>query len=131
MTELLVPQDALDHAVNWTRDLVARVPDLAGFTVGGTQLKAGVTPAKHIRVMVVGSGDYHRVGDRVSLRFQIWREGPEKLRNSAANQVLAHTRASLIGRKEAGPVTLPDPADNTKHLTQFEVSVLMIGKEQP
>ena len=126
---VLVPQDALDVAVRWAQDLVTRVPDLAGFTVGGTQLQEGVTPDKHIRIMVVGSSDYERVGDRTSLRFQVWRTGTEKARNSVANQVLAHARASLYGRKESGPVTLPDPADKTKHLTQFEVSVLLIGKD--
>lgn len=127
---VLVPQDALAIATDWAKELTTRVPDLAGFTVGGTNLTPGVTPAKHIRITVVGSGDYHRVGDRVSLRFQVWREGTEKERNSVANQVLAHTRASLYARKESGPVSLPDPADRTKSLTQFEVSVLLIGREQ-
>ena len=46
---VLVPQDALDVAVRWAQDLVTRVPDLAGFTVGGTQLRAALQAPAHSR----------------------------------------------------------------------------------
>ena len=126
---LVMPVDPIEYATNWLEGLKTRVTDIADYTIGGTQLAPGVTPEKHIRVMVVGNQDYHRVGDRVSLRFQVWRSGTEKARTAIANQLLAHARASLGGRKEAGPFSVPDQADPTKHLSQFEVSILLIGAQ--
>ena len=127
MSSIVVPVDPIDLVVTWLKTLVTQVPDLAGLSVGGTMLTPGVTPDNYIRVMIVGNSDYHRVGDRVSVRIQVWKSGTEKRRNSITNQILAHTRAKLAGRKEAGPFSIPDQADPTKYLTQFEVSILLIG----
>ena len=129
MTEILYSQDPQDLITQWLkREVFPVFPSMAGFTTGGTYLKPGVTPDKYVRVMLVGGQDYQRVGDRYSVRFQIWRAGSEKERNAIAREILAYARAKLAGRLEAGPYSVPDPADSTKHLTQFEVSILLIGK---
>jgi len=131
MTEVPIPQDPLQLITDWLREyLIPLLPSLSGFTTGGTYLKPGVTPDRYIRVMLVGNQDYQRVGDRVSVRIQVWRAGTEHERNMIANEILAFLRAKLAGRKEAGPFSVPDPADSTKHLSQFEVSLLLIGKGQ-
>lgn len=132
MTPILYPVDPIEFTTDWLRDyLIPLLPSLSGFTTGGTYLKAGVTPNHYIRVMDVGSQDYQRVGDRASVRVQVWRDGTEQERTAIAREILAFMRAKLAGRKEAGPYSVPDPADSTKHLTQFEVSLLLIGKDQP
>lgn len=129
MTEVLIPQDPQGVVVDWLRDyLIPHLPSLEGFTVGGTYLKPGITPNKYIRVMVVGNAEYQRVGDRTSVRIQIWRQGSEKERNAIAREILAFMRAKLAGRLEAGPFSVQDPADSNQHLAQFEVSLLLIGK---
>ena len=95
----------------------------------GARLAPGVTPERFIRYGQVGGAQEHRVGDRVDIRFQVWLDGPESERNRAARILLAHLQAAG-GRKTAGLVSLPDPADPMKSLTQFVVSVLLIGDQQ-
>lgn len=127
----LIPQDGMAYVTEWLTDyLIPLLPSLSGFKVGGTYLEPGVTPDKYIRITVSGNADYQRVGDRMSFRVQVWRDGSDRERNKIANEILAFMRAKLAGRKESGPFDAPDPADSTKHLSQFEVSVLLIGKDQ-
>lgn len=123
----VVPVDAIDYAARLVAKAVASVSNLSGFK-HGTKLEAGTTPTKYIRYDLVGGSGEDRVGDRVTIRFQVWLDGPEKERNRAANILIAQLLA-VRGRKTSGPVSLPDPADPMRSLTQFTVQLLLIGTQ--
>lgn len=108
--------------------IIARVPDLTGFTVG-TEIPPGVTPERFIRVGLVGELEYEATGIvEADLRIQIWVTGDE-FRQSVARQLMAHLRASARTRTVSGPVNLPDPVNPTTLLTQFTVSLLVKGTQ--
>ena len=131
---VLIPQDPVAHVVAWILDLrdrpVAPIAELAGFTVSGDSLEPGVTPTRHIRVSLIASDDYQRIGDRHSVRLQLWREGTNVERNQVAALLLGLARAKLMARKENGPIPMPDPANPAVTLSQMELSVLLIGATQ-
>jgi len=109
--------------------IIARVPDLAGFEFG-TQIPAGVTPKRFIRVGLVGEVEYEATGlTEADIRVQVWAEGDE-LRQSVSRQLMAHLRARLRAQVVTGPVNLPDPVDTATLLTQFVVSILVKGSQQ-
>lgn len=124
----VIPVDALEYVDRIIAAAITSVSNLSGFG-RGTRIPAGKTPARFIRYELVGGQDVHRVGDRAEIRVQVWLDGPDRERNRVAGILLAHLR-SKMGRKTSGPVNLPDPADVTKSLTQFTVSVLLIGKQE-
>lgn len=108
--------------------IIARVPDLAGFTVGAT-IPPGVTPERFIRVDSVGELEYEATGlTEADLRVQVWAAGDE-FRQSVARQLMAHLRASARAQTVSGPVNLPDPVNSTTLLTQFTVSLLVKGTQ--
>lgn len=125
---VVIPADALEYAAALIDKAIASVSNLHGFT-HGTELTPGVTPDRFIRYDLVTGSSENRVGDRVEIRFQVWLEGPESERNRAAGIVLAQLLA-VRGRKTSGPVSLPDPADAMKSLTQFTIQLLLIGVQQ-
>lgn len=125
---IVVPADAVAYASGVVAKAIRSTSSLSGFE-HGNRLRPGVTPRRYIRYDQVGGSDEHRVGDRVDVRFQVWLDGPEAERNRCARILLAHLQAAG-GRKTAGLVSLPDPADPMKSLTQFVISVLLIGDQQ-
>lgn len=131
---VLIPRDPVAYVVAWVMDLrdrtVGPIAELAGFTVSGDSLEPGVTPTRHIRVSLVGNEDYQRIGDRYSVRLQVWRDGTNVERNQIANLLLGLARAKLMARKETGPIPMPDPANPAVTLSQMEISVLLIGEAQ-
>lgn len=127
---IVVPVDPIDLVVKLLNQEVMPILGYAGMKAGGPRLTPGVTPNNYVRVSVVGNQDYHRVGDRVAIRVQVWKSGPDSTRNKVANELIAQLRARLVGRKDAGPISLPDQATPTTYLTQFEMTILLIGVQQ-
>lgn len=117
--------------VNYLRALLPSIPQAAGYTIG-TRVEPGITPAKAVRVRLVGGVTERRVAARPRLDVRIWADG------SPATEGAAKTLARILhGRIEAdlkchtfaSPIPLPDPADPAKVLVLFTVELLLRGTQ--
>lgn len=123
---LVVTGDPVAVMMSALPRIIARVPDLSGFEFG-TQIPAGVTPKRFIRIDPVGEVEYEATGlTEADVRIQVWASGSE-FRQSVARQLMAHLRAVMRAQVVTGPVNLPDPTNPTTQLTQFVVSLLVKG----
>lgn len=126
---IVVSLDPIAYVENLTRKAIGSTSSLSGFR-HGTKIPAAAKPRRYIRYDLVGGGDEQRVGDRVEVRFQVYAsDAPERERLECARILLAHLRAAAA-RKTSGPISLPDPADPMQSITQFTVSLLLIGTQQ-
>lgn len=141
--------DAELVAVTWLRSrLAARAePFLAGVTVG-TKLPPSNPPGRYVRLRRVGGVQLHEVADDPRLQAQVWYStgspGDEMNRQALAQVVWAELRA-VAGEQVtvagwpvpvvcyrvatfAGPAPAPDPADDSRIITQLAVEVGMRGR---
>jgi len=141
--------DAELVAVTWLRAQLAARPEpfVAGVTVG-TKLAPGVSPGRYVRIRRLGGVELHVVADNPRLQAQVWYSTgtvtDEHNRQDLAQVVWAILRG-IEGQRVtipdwpvpvtcyrvgtfSGPVPVPDPADNTKMITQLTVEIGMRGR---
>lgn len=132
MAQVLIPRDAVGTVVQWLTDLRSSglYRELTGMTITGEALTPGETPVNTIRVSLVGSDPVERIGDRDSVRVQIWQSGSVKARIGTARLISGLARAKLAARIEAGPLSLPDPSSAGVTLSQLEFAITTIGESR-
>lgn len=127
---VVVEPDPIGLVTAWMADKITAVPDLAGFAFGTRMPSSGKPVGKFVRFDLVGGGEDTRVSSRAEVRVQVWMRGPDKERNRVANILAAHLRASFVGHRSAGPVEMPDPVEPGQMITQFTMSLLLIGQHR-
>ena len=132
MSQLVIPKDAVGLVVAWLINLRASgvYRELNGMTITGDSLTPGVTPESTIRVSLVGSNEYQRIGDRDSVRVQVWKSGTNRDRAAVVRLISGLARAKLAARIESGLVHLPDPVTRGVTLSQLEFSITTIGESR-
>ena len=124
---LVTPQDPLTVVGPLLDDLLVRLPQYEGFE-WGDDVPDQTTPTRFIRVDEVGRMDLDRaLVTEHEVRFQVWFDGTPQQRVSLANQLLAQLRAKLRARRQSGPITITDPANDLVSLSQFVVSIPLRG----
>ncbi|MEU7843949.1 hypothetical protein AB0B39_23650 [Micromonospora sp. NPDC049114] len=141
--------DAELVAVTWLRARLAdrSEPYASGVTVG-TKVTPGSSPTKYVRLRRLGGTELHMVADNPRLQAQVWYStgatSDEANRQALAQLVWALLRGiqgqdvtvpgwprpvtcSRVGTF-AGPTPVPDPADNTRTITQLTVEIGMRGR---
>jgi hypothetical protein len=128
--------------------LAARAEAYATGVLVGTKPRAGVLPQKYVRVRRVGGSEAFRVADSPRLQVQVWFGTGADATDESNRVALAQLVWALLrGMRSAevtipawpvpvvcyrvatfgGPVTLPDPADVSRSITQLTVEVAMRG----
>jgi hypothetical protein len=141
--------DAELVGVTWLRARLAERAEAvaAGVTVG-TKVPPGTSPGKYVRLRRLGGVELHRVADNPRLQAQVWYTTgaitDEKNRQDLAQLVWALLRG-IRGQQVTiagwpvpvvcyrvatfgGPANVPDPADDTKTITQLSVEIGMRGR---
>lgn len=149
MTSVAVYPDAELVAITYLRAALAArdEPYAAAVTVGNLP-EPGVTTARQVRIRRTGGTELHRVADSPRLQVQVGYRGDqpddEANRQALAQLVWALLRAMpgqevtvagwpvpIVCYRVAtfgGPYNLPDPADNSRTITQLIVEVGMRGR---
>lgn len=140
--------DAELVGVTWLRARLAERSEAyaAGVTVG-TKVAPAASPGKYVRLRRLGGVELHEVADSPRLQAQVWyptgAATDEKSRNDLAQLVWALLRGiqgqsvSIPGwpvpvtcyrvATFSGPTPVPDPADNTRTISQLTVEIGMRG----
>lgn len=141
--------DAELVAVTWLRARLAErsEPYAAGVTVG-TKVAPAQSPGRYVRLRRLGGVELHQVADSPRLQAQVWYStgspSDEKNRNDLAQLVWALLRG-IRGQDVtipswprpvtcyrvatfAGPVPVPDPADQSRTISQLTVEIGMRGR---
>jgi hypothetical protein len=150
VTAVALYPDAELVAVTYLRTALASRSELylTGMTVY-TVPPAGTVVAKGIRVRRVGGGELHRVADSARLQVQVGYQTGAAATDQANRQATAQLVWALLRAMTGqdvttpgwpvpvtcyrvatfgGPANLPDPADESRTITQLTVEVGMRGR---
>ena len=149
MTAVALYPDAELVAVTYLRTaLAARAEAYAAGVVVGTKPRPGQLPARYVRIRRVGGNEAFRVADSPRLTAQVWYSTGADATDDFNRQALGQLVWALMRAMRSaevtipgwpvpvvcyrvatfgGPVTLPDPADVSRPITQLTVEVAMRG----
>lgn len=141
--------DAELVAVTWLRNRLTARPEpyVAGVTVG-TKVAPAASPGRYVRLRRLGGVELHEVADSPRLQAQVWYStgaASDEMNRQALAQLVWALLRGMRGQSVtipgwpvpvtcyrvatfAGPTPAPDPADNTRTITQLTVEVGMRGR---
>lgn len=130
MTVTVVPADPREKFLAWLRPLLPTIlPDVEW--TAGTSLPAD--PAHFVQVVVLGGGQDSPISDQVTLALKLWgsnglNDDHERVR--AARVVTAHAQRGVNARRTSAAITLPDPANPERSITQITITARFRGEDQ-
>lgn len=128
MTVAAVPVDPREVFLDWVRPLLPTILD--GWTVGA---RIPDDPAHFILVKVLGGRQVTVISDEVTLALQLWgsnglNDDHERVR--AARILTAHAQRGLNARRSSAAISLPDPANPERNITQITITARFRGEDQ-
>ena len=127
---LVIEADALKLMADWLSATIPTVTDPAGFTFGGTEIPAGVTPTFKVYTRLVGGDAEGRTHARPRLDVLVWGDGTVKTQGATfkmARTLHGMAKRDLRAVTFASPLFLPDPADGSKRMALFTIELLTRG----
>ena len=126
---VVVPADPAEWCLTYLRGrlIPAEFPDWTA----GNQIPAGQTPVRFVRVETVGSETENAVVERPQIRLQFWGTtgSDNHARTLVARITAGYLRAELRCQRVSGIVSLPDPTNQARSITQFTVTALLAGDQ--
>ena len=88
------------------------------------------SPQNFILVKVLGGAQDSPISDQVSMAFQLWgtdglTDDHERVR--AARIVTAHAQRGINARRSSAAISLPDPANPERSITQITITARFRG----
>lgn len=130
-TGVVIPSDPELVLTGWAARTLPTLSDTQGWTTG-TQATPGVTPTNTVLFRCIGGVDDNLVLTRYRVDVRVWgtgKPGDEQRRNRVARTLFALLQRQFRCSLFAAPVSVPDPADNTKTLTLFTIEILLRGDQ--
>ena len=128
---VVVPPDAELVLTGWAHETLPTLADTQGWKTGN-QIPDGTTPVNTVIFKCIGGVDDNLVLSRYRVDVRVWgtgKPGDEGRRSRIARTLLAVMQRNFRCTLFAAPVSVPDPADNTKTLTLFTVEILLRGDQ--
>ncbi len=138
LRQLIVYPDAELLVVEHLRArIAARVDDWAQGVKVGTRTPAASGPGRYLLVRRIGGTEAMLVVDAARLDVMVWHDAGDwprgQLAQYARGVLLALPGRTLAGvavyrvEEFTGPVTMPDPVDDTRLVTLFSVEIRLRG----
>lgn len=129
-----VPVDPREVVLDWLRPILGAIlPGADPPWTAGAKIKPGVTPVNFVLVKAIAGSQTSPISDQVTIAFQLWGANglpSDHERTRAARIISAHARRDLGGRRASTVIDLPDPADNTRTISQITITALLTGVDQ-
>jgi hypothetical protein len=130
MTDLaVIPVDPRQVLLAWLQPLLPSI--LPGWRAD-SEMVPGITPSKFILVKVLGGDQVSNIADRVVVVFQCWGDNgitDDAMRSRAARIISAHAHRGVNARRASAVVTLPDPTDRIRSISQITMTALLRGED--
>lgn len=123
----MTPADPREVVLGWLRPLLPTI--LPGWSAGA-QL-----PEQHqnfVLVKVLGGQQDSPISDQVTVAFQLWGANglnDDHERTRAARIVTAHAQRGINARRSSAAISLPDPADPARSITQITITARLRGAD--